>query len=65
MISHTPGTDKNSVNQQGKQKEGIDLFPFSHKAECTQVMGLHINAFEVRKTTYNRNCLACKDLFPM
>lgn len=24
---------ENSVNQHSKQKEGIDLFPFSHKAE--------------------------------
>lgn len=28
-----PRHRENSVNEHSKQKEGIDLFPFSHKAE--------------------------------
>ena len=35
------------------------------KLRMWQVMVSNINTSEVRRTTYNRNCLACKDLFPM
>lgn len=34
-----PRHRQNSVNQHSKQKEGIDLFPFSHKAEHTTGYG--------------------------
>lgn len=57
---HTPGTDKNDVNQQGKQKEG--LICSSHtKLRMWQVMVLNINTSEVRRTTYKK--LSCLQRF--
>lgn len=52
------------INKANRRRELI-CSPSHTKLSARQVMGLHINAFEVRRATYNRNCLACEDLFPV